>query len=97
MVVLLNIELENQGLLKFQFMCKSFYRNFYNFSSYDEWINGTKLPKSSSGRSCFIVTATMGNYNHPVVIDLRQFRNDWLLKRNLGKTFVNWYYIHGEK
>ena len=30
---------------------------------------------SSSSGGCFVATATMGDYNHPVVIDLRNFRD----------------------
>jgi hypothetical protein len=48
-------------------------------------------------KNCFIATATMGDYNHPVVLDLRLFRDDWLLKRNWGVIFTNWYYKHGPK
>ncbi len=39
----------------------------------------------------------MGDYNHPVVVDLRMFRDNWLLKRNWGVQFTNWYYTHGPK
>jgi tetratricopeptide (TPR) repeat protein len=46
---------------------------------------------------CFIATATLGDYEHPVVIDLRIFRDEWLLKRNWGIRFTNWYYTHGPK
>jgi hypothetical protein len=52
-----------------------------------------KQPK----KGCFIATAAMGDYNHPVVIDLRLFRNNWLLKRKWGVKFTNWYYTHGPK
>ena len=45
--------------------------------------------------NCFVATATMGNYNHPVVLDLRIFRDEWILKRSWGKDFVNWYYKYG--
>ena len=53
------------------------------------------LNKKKSG--CFIATATMGSYNHPVVLDLRYFRDNWLLKRNWGLAFTKWYYTHGPK
>ena len=39
----------------------------------------------------------MGNYNHPVVLDLRNFRDSWLLKREWGVSFTTWYYRHGPK
>ena len=44
---------------------------------------------------CFIATATMGSYEHPVVLDLRDFRDNWLLSKDWGKSFVNWYYKNG--
>jgi len=46
---------------------------------------------------CFIATATMGDYDHPVVVDLRTFRDNWLLKRKWGVVCTNWYYIYGSK
>jgi len=52
-------------------------------------------PKSSSG--CFIATATMGNYNHPVVYELRLFRDNWLLNKAWGQRFTKWYYRNSPK
>jgi len=45
--------------------------------------------------SCFIATATFNNYNHPVVHDLQNFRDNWLIKKKWGKSFVLWYYKKG--
>jgi len=47
--------------------------------------------------SCFIVTATMGDFNHPNVTLLRQFRDEWILKSENGKAFVAWYYRNGPR
>jgi hypothetical protein len=44
---------------------------------------------------CFIATATMGSYDHPVVMELRNFRDNWILRKKWGKGFVNWYYHYG--
>ena len=56
------------------------------------------LKKSnSSSTSCFIATATMGDYNHPIVLELRNFRDNWLSKRNWGIKFINWYYKNSPK
>jgi rhodanese-related sulfurtransferase len=57
--------------------------------------NEVTNPKSSSG--CFIATATMGNYNHPIVYELRQFRDNWLLNKSWGRTFTKWYYKKSPK
>jgi tetratricopeptide (TPR) repeat protein len=53
--------------------------------------------KEENSKKCFIATAAMGDYNHPVVVDLRSFRDDWLLKQIWGVSFINWYYTHGPK
>ena len=57
--------------------------------------NGIESASVKGG--CFIATAAMGDYDHPVVVDLRKFRDNWLLKRNWGVKFTNWYYTHGPK
>jgi len=44
---------------------------------------------------CFVATATMGDYNHPFVLDLRIFRDEFLAKRRWGKSFINFYYSYG--
>lgn len=41
---------------------------------------------------CFIATATMGDINHPIVIELRIFRDNWLAKREWGRIFIQNYY-----
>ena len=63
----------------------------------DVWteLEPSTVPQKKSG--CFIATAAMGDYNHPVVVDLRNFRDEWLLQRNWGVKFTNWYYTHGPK
>jgi len=45
--------------------------------------------------SCFVVTATMGNSQHPTVHLMRIFRDQWILKRRGGKQLISWYYKHG--
>ncbi|WP_281638039.1 CFI-box-CTERM domain-containing protein [Flavobacterium marginilacus] len=57
--------------------------------------NDVTNPKSASG--CFIATAAMGNYNHPIVLELRYFRDSWLLKRLWGQKFTEWYYRNSPK
>jgi len=57
----------------------------------------TDSKKSKNEKSCFIATAAMGDYNHPVVVDLRVFRDEWLLQRNWGVEFTKWYYTNGPK
>ena len=51
--------------------------------------------KKSSNSSCFVVTATMGDTNHPIVQDFRDFRDEHLLTNFFGQQFVNFYYKIG--
>jgi hypothetical protein len=39
----------------------------------------------------------MGDYDHPVVLDLRLFRDNWLLNRKWGNEFINCYYKYSPK
>ncbi len=41
---------------------------------------------------CFIATACYGDYGHPAVTELRQFRDNSLLATAAGRAFVSWYY-----
>lgn len=45
--------------------------------------------------NCFVATATMGDYNHPIVIQLQDFRDTYLSNKTWGKSFVKWYYKNG--
>jgi len=50
---------------------------------------------SSSSGGCFVATATMGDYDHPIVLDLRAFRDETLKKTLFGKLFIKVYYTFG--
>ena len=66
-----------------------------NSSEKDSSIVNKPLTEKKSG-PCFIATATMGDYDHPTVIELRDFRDNWILKKSWGDSFVKWYYHYGE-
>ena len=85
------VDFSGKNLDNFKLMCQQFYNNYYDETKYLDSINQTV----SKPGGCFIATATMGDYNPPLVIDLRQFRDNWLLKRNWGISFTNWYYKYG--
>lgn len=87
-------DFEGKKLENFKLMCRQFYNNYYDDTKYIDALR-KKVKSSSSG--CFIATAAMGDYNHPVVMDLRVFRDNWLLKRNWGVKFTSWYYTQGPK
>lgn len=48
-------------------------------------------PSAAKGSGCFIATATMGDYNNPTVIQLRHFRDNYLAKKDWGRSFIDSY------
>ena len=58
---------------------------------------GAPVSGGGGGGGCFIATACFGNYNHPFVKILREFRDRILLKNSIGRNFVKWYYKHSPK
>jgi hypothetical protein len=50
---------------------------------------------SKNNINCFIVTTTMGDINHPVVVDFRKYRDEILLNNYFGRVFINIYYRIG--
>ncbi len=46
---------------------------------------------------CFIATTVFCDYEHPVVLDLRNFRDSYLKKRKWGLRFINFYYVNGPR
>ncbi len=40
---------------------------------------------------CFVVTATMGNANHPIVCDMRNFRDNCLSSFSFGRRTIAFY------
>lgn len=98
---LLISELKNTGLVlnirSLPVTSKNITKNSLNeLTSKLEKLKNTRLKEENSSR-CFIATATMGTYDHPIVVDLRLFRDSWLLKREWGVSFTSWYYTHGPK
>lgn len=45
--------------------------------------------------ACFVVTATMGDFDHPDVTFMRRFRDDWILPKPWGPAAVRAYYRVG--
>lgn len=48
-------------------------------------------------KGCFIATAVYEDYNHPEVMKLREFRDNYLLTNEAGKKFVRVYYKYSPK
>jgi hypothetical protein len=74
-------------------------KGFYN-ATFDEdfevetLINATNTikPKTVSTGSCYIATMAYGNYDHPQVVVLRKFRDNYLACRKWGQNFISIYY-----
>ncbi|MDH6357369.1 CFI-box-CTERM domain-containing protein [Parabacteroides sp. PF5-9] len=47
---------------------------------------------SSGKKGCYIATMAYGSYEHPQVIELRRFRDDFLSKSIAGRLFIRTYY-----
>ncbi|MDJ0766200.1 MAG: hypothetical protein QNJ97_24675 [Myxococcota bacterium] len=47
------------------------------------------------GKFCFVATAAFGSYDHPVVVTLRRFRDDFLEKIPVGRLLIDAYYAVG--
>lgn len=44
---------------------------------------------------CFVVTATMGDQNHPTVNLMRRFRDEWIIPKRWGPALAEAYYRIG--
>jgi len=49
---------------------------------------------SSATDGCYIATMAYGDYDHPQVMELRKFRDEFLNKSVLGRSFIRFYYKH---
>ena len=74
--------------------------NYCSEKCYEEKISSSSNSTNSSSGACFIATSVYGDYNHPIVLDLRQFRDNWLgkkekkVKNSLVGTIKKVLYLH---
>ncbi len=54
--------------------------------------SGGSSPTSPSSGGCYIATMVYGDYDHPQVLVLRDFRDNVLKKSMLGRAFIKFYY-----
>jgi len=61
----------------------------------DQWnkLIQESVQQIEPAKSCCIATATMGDINHPYIMLLRQYRDNILLNRALGRLLVRIYYL----
>lgn len=56
-----------------------------------------KQEAESKAKACYIATMVYGDYNHPQVVALREFRDNTLQSSWLGRTFIKYYYRYSPK
>jgi hypothetical protein len=59
--------------------------------------SGTISGGSNGSSGCYIATMAYGDYDHPQVMILRQFRDEVLNKSAFGKWFIKTYYHYSPK
>lgn len=82
------------GTLDMTSQCRTYYNNNNNTLSS---ISRQLQPKPSSSGGCYIATMAYGDYDHPQVMVLRQFRDSYLSKRDWGKKFIKFYYANSPR
>lgn len=69
-------------------------RNYYSGNKNTLVSIDNKLNPSGG---CYIATMVYGDYDHPQVMVLRDFRDSYLAKRYLGRQFIKIYYKYSPK
>ena len=64
-----------------------------SYSSYTSHSSDT----SDTSDGCYIATMVYGDYNHPQVLALREFRDGYLAKRVWGMRFIKYYYKYSPR
>lgn len=86
-----NILINNQRLRETQITNK-FKINFIKDKIINEFDNIISKAPRNKKQGCYIATMAYGDYEHPQVLILRQFRDDILDKTIIGKCFIKTYY-----
>lgn len=53
------------------------------------------IVQKKESAACFVVTATLGDSNHPDVVFLRRFRDQYMRRSRKGRAFIACYYRIG--
>lgn len=78
------------GRLDMTSQCRTYFNNNSTLNS----INRQLQPKQTSSGGCYIATMVYGDYDHPQVMALRNFRDEFLDHREWGRRFIRFYYKH---
>jgi len=67
-------------------------RTINSINSQLQTINRQRSSSSSSSGGCYIATMAYGDYDHPQVMLLREFRDETLSNTFFGRSFIRFYY-----
>lgn len=84
------------GSLDMDAKCRNYYQsNSTTLNNINSQLNPKPKPSTTtSSGGCYIATMAYGDYDHPQVMVLRDFRDTFLAKRDWGKRFITYYYAH---
>lgn len=71
--------------------------NRNTLSGINSQLSQINRPTGGGSSGCYIATMAYGDYDHPQVLILRQFRDDVLNKSFLGRWFIKFYYLISPK
>lgn len=71
-----------------------FYVSAFDEFLKEHWKIVSPGPIKAEKKGCFIATACYNDYNHPIVLQLRRFRDQYLQKKRFGIKFITFYYKH---
>ena len=89
--------IDDNGLKTMKILLRSFYSDIFSSDKFDKFLEENNAANVGKGEGCYIATAVYGNYNHPIVIDLRLFRDEILKKYFIGRKFIYLYYTISPK
>lgn len=68
------------------------YKPLYSSSNYSSSSTHYSNSSGKKGEGCYIATMAYGDYGHPQVMVLRQYRDNVLKKSLVGRLFISFYY-----
>lgn len=81
-------------------ICDKEYETLFDDFLSDAWTNvkpprpeGIPQQPTKPKEGCFIATACYGNYEDPNVLILRNYRDQFLSKKQIGRLFIRTYYL----
>lgn len=86
------LDLDNQQRQRLQSSRSTLLSIKNQFDQLDRQIASPSSSGSGGGGACYIATMAYGDYSHPQVMVLRQFRDEVLAKNLLGRKLIDLYY-----